>query len=231
MNEESKPVRLSVRDHGLNVGRAALQAVPYLGGTLDQFIFGALEELRLKRIESTLAEMAEQLRQRAGVHHVATEDFVNLLEAIAPALARATNEDKRQRFRDLLTNAAQQPPGDPAWEDARLAARLLEELDGPALAVLAAAARSTHEYVTLWVSPTPRAYDGEVRPEAIIHQLPEAEVPFTELHYSWPAIEEWIRRLYDMRLIGLRGMDARGGATITLAGLGRFLVRWTTTVP
>jgi hypothetical protein len=71
---------------------------------------------------------------------VDSEQFVELLEAVTPSLVRATRNEKRERFRDLLLNTATLPPDSADWEKAKLAGQLLTELEAPALAVLASMA-------------------------------------------------------------------------------------------
>lgn len=97
---------LTRKEETVNAVRAILKGIPYLGESLNQFIFGRLDELRFKRFESTLTEIAERLKESRRDHGVDSEQFINLLEAVAPHLVRAIDDEKRERFRDLLLNAA-----------------------------------------------------------------------------------------------------------------------------
>ena len=114
--------KLTSGDYAHNVLQAAIQAVPYIGGSLSQFIFGPLTELRFKRIEQTLTEVAEALEIKGVVSSVANEDFAALLESVLPDLGRSTNEERRQRYRDLLIKSAQLQHGSVLWQDATLGA-------------------------------------------------------------------------------------------------------------
>ena len=216
-------VELTRKEETVNAVRAILKGIPYLGETLDGFIFGRLDELRFKRFESTLTEIAERLKESNHVSYVESEQFINLLEAIAPDLVRATMNEKRERFRDLLLNAATLPPNSAEWEKAKLAGQLLSELEAPALAVLASIAH----------------YEGE--PHASIVSLPRPQVVDQKnfswdspslgplvIDFDWPVVEEWARRLREKRLIGFSSSDARGGfGGIYLNELGKMLVEWT----
>jgi len=212
---------LSRRDYLVNTSQAILKGIPYIGGSLEQFIFGPLNELRMRRIESTLQEIAETLQQRGLTPYVDNEYFVNLLEVVVPSLSRSINEDRRHRLRDLLLNAAHTPPNDSNWEEANLAFKLLESIDGPGLAILAGISKSSSDSVSLVSKPTCQVFDGDFdfkNPQGPHHILP----------YEWPVIEEWARRLNEMRLIGYGSHDARGGfGHVYIRELGKMLVKWT----
>lgn len=109
-------------------------------------ISSGVMEKRMRRIERIIEEVAKGLKakgytEEAAAKAVEKEEFVELLGEIANDASAATNEDKRGRFRDLLLNAIVLPEGANEWEEARLAAEWLQELEGPALAVLAAMVR------------------------------------------------------------------------------------------
>jgi hypothetical protein len=76
--------------------QGTLLAIPYVGSALERFVFGGLAELRMKRVEHTLAEIAVTLGEKKASLLV-SEDFVNLLEDMAPHLARESDENRRQR--------------------------------------------------------------------------------------------------------------------------------------
>ena len=133
MTDTEEP-KLSGKDKGLIALQGTLMAVPYLGSSLQHFIFGPLTEMRFQRIEKTLSEVASRLgAEKAGA--AVNEHFSTLLESVLPELSRAVDDDKRQRFRDLLTNAGQLPEDSGAWEEAALSARLLNEIETPGLAI------------------------------------------------------------------------------------------------
>ncbi len=215
--------RLSPDDYATNAFQAMLKGIPVFGSSLEQFLFGPLQELRMRRIEATLHEIAVILHQKKiPPSAVETEEFANLLESVAPALSRSTNEDRRQRFRDLLLNAAQTPSGDPIWEEARFASKLLDPIDPPGLAVLAALRETDlgNRFDVVSV-PTPQVFKGHFNfdnPPGTHHVLP----------YEWPLIDEWVSRLREMRLIDTRGGFGRGGhRQVCLTDVGKMLIRWT----
>jgi hypothetical protein len=210
---------------------ALLKGVPYIGETLRQFIFGPAAELRMRRVEQTLTEVAQRLEALgAAPTTVYSEEFVGLLEVSVPKIARAVSEDTRERFRDLLLNAATLPPGSTEWRNAELAEELLSEIDAPGLAILAALGRCPEAIQpaegpvpnTLLVSrPVPQLFVGDFD----FADPGEVQRP---LGYDWTVVGEWTQRLREKRLLYFHTVDARGGFTnIYLTPLGQLLIRWT----
>ena len=218
---EEKPDSLTTRDHLVNTSQGILKGIPYIGSSLEHFIFGPLTELRMRRIESTLTEIAEALKDSDAANCVSNEQFVNLLEAVTPDLSRATDQQRRQRFRDLLLNAAKLPPESSEWSEATLASELLREIDAPGLAILAAVARASKPYpLTLTSLPEPQLYEDEF-------DYDNPSGPQHPLNYDWTVVEEWARRLKEMRLLSFQSSNARGGfGGVQFGPLGKFLVRW-----
>ena len=107
--------RLGVSGYSAITFQAMLRAVPVIGSSLEHFLFGPASELRLRRLDRTLKEVAEELRARGASPRVDTEEFARLLEGVLPRLSRATNEDVRMRLRDLLLNATALPAASPRW--------------------------------------------------------------------------------------------------------------------
>jgi hypothetical protein len=212
---------LSLKDKAIIAAQGTLMAVPYIGSTLEHFICGPLNELRLKRIERTLAEITETLgpeKAKAAIN----EQFVSLLESIAPELSRSASETKRHRFRDLLTNAAELPDESDGWEEASLASRLLKEMEAPALAIIAGVERcEPSTQVTLSSRPVSQVFCGRLdydNPGEPQHVLP----------YEWVVVEFWARWMREKQILNYQSHDARGGfGNVSLAQLGRFLVKWT----
>ncbi len=219
MAEESD-IQLDNKDKALIGFQGALMGVPYLGSSLAHFIFGPLAELRIKRIEKTLSELAEMVGEEKA-KTVDNEQFANLLESLIPSLSRAVDEEKRQRFRDLLANAAELSSESTGWDEAHLASTLLSEIETPGLAILAGLHNlATENPVTLTSRPTPQIIQGEF-------DYDNPREPQYVLPYEWPVVEYWARWLRERRLITYSSHDARGGfGSVALVELGSFLVKW-----
>lgn len=211
---------LSTKEKAVIAAQGTLRALPYVGASLEHFMFGHLAELRMKRIERTLVEIAEHLGKERAIAMV-SESFVNLLESVSPAIGRSTNEDKRGHFRNILINATSHPEGAKEWEAAALASELLKEIESPGLAILAALHSAAKDgMLTIASRPVPQVFQGKFD-----YENPGA--PQIEIPYDWVVVEYWARCLRDRRLITFGSHDARGGfGSVGLAELGRFLVEW-----
>jgi hypothetical protein len=220
MSDSSEVAPIAATDHARNVGRALVRGLPYVGSALEQLLFGLADEIRWRRLEAVLTEFSDHLK-RAGATAPTAEEFATLFERVAPSLAREPSPDRRERFRDLLLQAATIPTNAPAWSDVDLAATLLIETAAPGLAIIAAVARSKFSQPSLVALPAPQLVDE-------LFFLWENPVLGGELvPYEWPVVEEWARRLKERRLLAYQSHDARGGfGRVSLTSLGNHLVRW-----
>ena len=134
----SQETRLSLKDYGINVIQASLLSIPIVGASLEMLVFGAIAELRMKRVEETLREVGFALQEMKAEAHVQNnEDFANLLEGVIPGLGRSCSEEKRVAFRNLLINATQLMPGDPKWTEAELATSFINSVNEVGLSIIA----------------------------------------------------------------------------------------------
>jgi len=219
---------LSRNDHLVNASQAIIKGIPYLGGSLEQFIFGPLNKLRMRRMECTLKEIVKILHERNCPIYMENEYFVNLLESIAPSLSRSLNEERRKCFKNLLLNVAQTQLEDSTWEEAKLASHLLDTIDSPGLAILAAIYMHESDAVYLFQESPPNNLN-------II----------SDMQYEWTVIKEWAIRLKEMRIIiyekasdvlednnpgpdpsTKEPYDEQEIKIVFLTDLGKLLVRW-----
>ena len=124
----AKRVPLGQAFHAENAARALLELIPGIGPSLSQFIFGPLDEVRARRLEGILLGVAQELKRIGATDAVTSERWVALLEEVAPSAARAVSEERQERFRDLLVNAAARREEDPTLATGILAAEILREL-------------------------------------------------------------------------------------------------------
>lgn len=220
---DKKDPKLDRKQMALIGGEGLLSLVPYIGSTLAKFTFGVLTERRIDRIENTLAEVMEMVGEDVAKDAV-NENFANLLEKVYPELSRAADEEKRQRFRDLLINAAKLPEDSSEWGAAVLAADLLKEIDTPGLVILAAfALLDEGETALLTAYPVPQLLRG-VEPRDFDPENPGE--PQHVIPYEWDVVDYWYRRLGELRLVvkGSHGRDTY--ERVCLHDLGKFLVKW-----
>jgi len=110
-NPETLPVLAAPDSSKPNWRRASVKLIPYIGGALDELVFGQIDEYRWRRLELTLTELGEMMQERGiSASKARTEDFGALLEIVGPATSRASDKDKRRLLRDLLLNAVDLPP-------------------------------------------------------------------------------------------------------------------------
>lgn len=134
----SDPIQIQFSDpqRDRNALRAFLKLLPNVGDAIDRMLFGLEDEKAQDRLQQTVDEVRAMLDEQ-GKKVEDMEDWHRCILSGAPAIGTATNEDKRERFRKLLFNAAQIPAGDEMWEEAFWCMELLKELRPAALAVLA----------------------------------------------------------------------------------------------
>lgn len=107
--------------------RAVVQAVPYVGSSIDTLIAGGAAKIQLARIQ----EFFEQLDARLRDVEVVTDDLddeslLDLVVSTVDNVTRTRSDSKRARFADLFAHKLES--GAP-WEDAQAAVRLLADLD------------------------------------------------------------------------------------------------------
>ena len=215
-----KTPRLTGKELAMIAFEAGVMAIPYVGPSFAHFVSASLTELQLKRVEKTLKEVAQKLGNKKA-KNIVNEEFVILLESVSPDLSRATDEEKRQRFRDLLTNAAELAPSK-GWEEARLAAELLKKIDTPGLVVLSELAKlDKGETATLASRPVPQLARGS----SFDYDKPPA--PQRRIPFDWQVVDYWTQQLRENGLLLFHTSHALGGfGNIYLTERGWFLVKW-----
>lgn len=204
-------------------GEGFVSLIPYVGSLVTKVSFGAWAERRVNRIERTLAEVVQTVGEETA-RAADNESFINLLEKVLPEIGRAVDEEKRQRFRDLLTNAAELTEDSSEWGATALAAELLKDIDTPGLAILAGMAQLDEgETCLLTAFPQPQVLRG-VKSKDFAPDNPGE--PQHVIPYEWPVVEYWYRQLSSRRLVaaGAHGRDTFENTKLT--DLGRFLVKW-----
>ena len=222
--DQPKP-KLTKREVITNTARAIVKAAPLVGSSVDQLIFGPIDEMRMNRIEGLIEEVLDRLEgtEAPGLH---TEEMAELFREAAPAIAAATSKEKRAWLRDLLINAGQLPSGDPAWESTRIATELPEQLEAPALVILAAVWRDEARpgrMVILTTQVDPPLVVGVPRNAPIWQDHRDKAYP---MPYEGVVVHESIRKLVDLGLLKDFVFDNSGAGEVGLTTKGHFLVRW-----
>jgi hypothetical protein len=134
----------SALDHGLAVTKAALQLVPFAGGTIasliDDYVPTSAQRSQEKMLEQ-FNEKLSTLEGRLDVEAVDKEDFSELLESCSALARRSRREEKLHAAANLLANLFLRP-GDSSkvpYEELDHLVRCVDMLSVGAIAVLGAA--------------------------------------------------------------------------------------------
>lgn len=93
------------------VVNAGLQAIPYVGGPLATLYFGYKQEERFQRIEETLKEMSEELKQEnlpsIEVHN--KEELMPLIDELTDKIENEHLLAKRKLYKEYFKNILRTP--------------------------------------------------------------------------------------------------------------------------
>lgn len=95
-------------DHVANIIKAALNAVPILGGSVASLIDDYIPESRQKRIEEFSKGLAEEMERLAGSldeSYVKTDEFAYLFTRVYQDVSRDYQQEKLDAYRNILVNA------------------------------------------------------------------------------------------------------------------------------
>lgn len=223
MNE----VTLSIKERASLKFQAVLLGIPYIGTSLERFIFSELDELRMKRIENTLLEISNLLSKDNISHNIESEKFVNFFESTFSSLSKATNEEKRQSFRNLLFNVSKLEDEDTKWEEASLAHSLLEQIETPGLVLLS-------EIKKNYVKDSNLVLEFDEDSVTLLNEIPnfDSDWEWEELarfKYNPLVIERHAQKLSELKLIFFSApekISRRSSYQVVFTELGIFLTDW-----
>lgn len=117
--------------------RASIQAIPYIGGSLDTLLSGRAAQLHLERVEKFISDLADRLATvESATANLNDEAFADLMLGTFEAVARTRSDQKRSRFAEIITNQVEKPT---FWEEPENAVRLLSDLEDIHIEIIAAA--------------------------------------------------------------------------------------------
>jgi len=110
-NEEDN--KLSSSEKRDLVIQAGMQAIPYVGGSLATFYFGAKQERRFNRLESFYAELAKEIegisKQIPSIEKQNKVALEVLIEELHEKIEVEPTAEKRQFFKNYFKNTLRQP--------------------------------------------------------------------------------------------------------------------------
>jgi len=161
--------------------RAAMQAIPYVGSSLDTLLAGKAAQIHLERVENFASELHRRMER---VEHAATnledEAFSDLIITTFEKVARARSAEKRSRFARIISRQVAEGQ---KWEEPENAVRLLGELEDIHVEVLSVAlAAPPLEKVfeglrVISIASSPIRDDGGKGPLALAETLPQYGMP------------------------------------------------------
>ena len=132
--------RLSEKYGDLTTIRVLLQAIPYVGGSLDTLLTDSGEKFRRDRTEKLLEYLADKISTLEGKVSIAdienNEQLYDLMMQAIQQSAKTRSEDKRRRFASILRN---QFESNEVWDEPEAALRLVSDLNDLHVQILRAA--------------------------------------------------------------------------------------------
>ena len=245
MSDESRDL-VTNKDRNVSAIKAALKLIPGgVGEAMIQFYWGKGEEARQRRLDETIEAIAAKLAADGESSKIdGNEDFGNFFSKAAGPIANATNEDKRQRFRDLLYNSMLLPPGEAGWEDSMHCLELLQKIDPVGLYCLARIARAEQNGESVAVARFTGTAQWVTIPRSKLQQNQPSvtqEGKFEDFQYNDVLVTRNLKKIQDEYslvnsrnvLVSVGGSPGVGGGFATgvdfysLSPEEQLLVKWT----
>lgn len=107
--------------------RAAVQAIPYIGGSIDTLLVGGSARIQLQRVEKFVIEISERLEELERISAITQdEEFNDLILFTFEKVAKTRSTDKLKRFAEIIANQLVKPT---SWDEPESAVRLLSDLE------------------------------------------------------------------------------------------------------
>lgn len=117
--------------------RAAIQAIPGLGGLLDTMLAGLGANWQYERLEDFIAKLSERLRRLEQTGRLESiepdESLFDFIRQVFDEVIRARSEEKRKRFANLVVKQLSEKCD---WDEGETACRLIGELGDVHIRVL-----------------------------------------------------------------------------------------------
>ena len=172
----------------LDIAAFVGSAIPWIGGPVSNVLSGLSLGRKLSRVREVLEGLTTELadfKAEASENYVKTEEFEELLEQTLKRVAEERNEEKRQIYRNFLTDAIESP-GEPYDEQIRFL-RILEELQPDHLRLLRALSQVPNTNPGMMGSPN----------QTLRRRLPE---------FGEDRITDLVAQLNDLRVTNLTSL-------------------------
>lgn len=108
-----RKIELTSKEKAQLVIQSAIQAIPYVGGSIATLYFGRKQEIRFERLESFFRELAEEIKEIKGkIKSIEIQDkeaFIFILESLNEKVEIEYSNDKRKFFKNYFKNTLKEP--------------------------------------------------------------------------------------------------------------------------
>jgi len=161
--------------------RAAMQAIPYIGSSVDTLLAGRASQIHLERVETFASELHRRLEHLEHAKaNLEDEAFADLILATFERVARTRSAEKRSRFARIISRQVCEGQ---EWEEPETAVRLLGELEDIHVEVMSVALAATPSdkvfegLRVISIASSPIGDDSGKGPIALAGALPQFEMP------------------------------------------------------
>ncbi|MBL0085153.1 MAG: hypothetical protein IPP44_00305 [Ideonella sp.] len=214
-------MRLQPKDHLLAATKAALNAVPVVGGSIASLIGDYVPQSTLVQVEKAthlLASRLDELESRLDIDQVDKEQFSELFKTCYLTLVRSHNEQRSRAIIELLANLllASSDPSKLPYAELDHFARVLEHLSSGALRVFATSLRTVlgriHTPIEEDSEPLPIAFEEihgaspDMSAELLMGLLSELQAAELVVKFSDPALRKagYYNHSLGITMLGLR---------------------------
>lgn len=163
-------------DHVANIVKAALNAVPVVGGPIASLIDDYIPESRQKRVEKFSQDLADELsrvQESLDEGYVKTEEFAYLFTRVYQNVVRDYQQEKLDAYRNILVNSLRV---DLAASVQERFLTLVEQLSPLHLRVLSAFISDEHNSNVFAQNPNRSSMSIGETLRILLPELPEGEV-------------------------------------------------------
>jgi|SRR2546426_5022079 len=168
--------------------RALVQAIPYVGGSLDTLLVGQGAQIQKRRVEEFLKDLDQRMRLVENVQVLKpTDELFDLMINAFDGVVRTRSQEKRKRFASVVASQISAPR---EWDEADAALRLVNQLTDFHVAILTVARNAPlcgapfEGLRVITLAPKPLGDEAVVKPTFLPSALPGYSEPVLRMACS-----------------------------------------------
>ena len=207
--------------------RAAIQAIPVMGGTIDTMLAGLGARWQAKRLEDFVQKLSSRLSEVEAAQSASvlapSEPLYDFVRQVFEHVVKTRSEEKRLRFANVVAHQIRTLA---SWDDAEEAARILSDLSEFDLAVLTTVTQAlpcgepfAGMRLAIFIPP----------PERVAMTPPPLDLPSAFPAAPHRALLLSVSRLISLGLLRDEGIGRWGTKPlnyVVASGLGEWFMRW-----